>query len=63
MQKRMKKNINVTVSPYVMEKISSCVGEGKRFASLSDCVNTALVEMFHTQDLLELARLQEKEGN
>lgn len=45
----------MSLSPYVLDRLEAYTGEGKKFATVSDCVNTSLIEMFHRFELREIA--------
>lgn len=45
----------MSLSPYVLDRLEVYTGEGKKFSTVSDAVNTALIEMFHRFELRELA--------
>lgn len=52
---RIKKTVSVSLSPYVLDRLEAYTGEGKKFSTVSDAVNTALIEMLHRFELRELA--------
>jgi Arc/MetJ-type ribon-helix-helix transcriptional regulator len=58
---RIKKTVSISLSPYVLEKLEANTGEGRRFATSSDAVNTALIELFHRLEICELAKALEYE--
>ena len=58
---RIKKTVSISLSPYVLEKLEANTGEGKRFATNSDAVNTALIELFYRLEIRELSKALENE--
>ncbi len=57
-----KDRITVTVSPYIKEKMQKYVGKGKKFSSVSDATNTALIELFFRIEVLETGDSKESKG-
>lgn len=57
---RIKPALTVTLSPYVIEKLSQNMGEGKRFSTNSDAVNIALIELFQKLEMLEISNTFKK---
>ena len=52
---RIKRTVSVSLSPYVLDRLEAYTGEGKKFATVSDCVNTSLIELFYRFEIRELA--------
>ena len=52
---RIKRTVSVSLSPYVLDRLEAYTGEGKRFATVSDSVNTSLIELFYRFEIRELA--------